>query len=157
MSSLAEYGSVPIRFTVTSVLDVQPIENGLGGWRLTERQLDVPYDKDYDQPEPPTRWARHGDLANWAMLAAYAEEGEDRVGGAVVAHRTPGVYVLEGHVRCGSAIAIQDFEAPTSRRETLGDRRSRESRADDERMAFRPLDAGRRRMPYRPTRRKAPR
>src|SRR5947208_1228197 len=41
MSSLAEYGSVPIRFTVTSVFDVRPIENGLGGWRLTERQLDV--------------------------------------------------------------------------------------------------------------------
>ena len=96
MSSLAEYGSVPIRFTVTSVLDVQPIENGLGGWRLTERQLDVPYEKDYDQPEPPTRWAGHGDLASWTMLAAYTEEGEERVGGAVVAHRTPGVYMLEG-------------------------------------------------------------
>ena len=68
MSSLAEYGSVPIRFTVTSVPDVQPIENGLGGWRLIERQLDVPYEKDYDKPEPPTRWARHGDLANWTML-----------------------------------------------------------------------------------------
>jgi GNAT superfamily N-acetyltransferase len=96
MSSLAEYGSVPIRFTVTSVLDVQPIENGLGGWRLIERQLDVPYEKDYDKPEPPTRWARHGDLANWTMLAAHTEEGEERVGGAVVAHRTPGVYMLEG-------------------------------------------------------------
>jgi GNAT superfamily N-acetyltransferase len=96
MSSLAEYGSVPIRFTVTSVLDVQPIENGLGGWHLTERQLDVPYEKDYDQPEPPTRWARHGDLANWTTLAAYTEDGEERVGGAVVAHRTPGVYMLEG-------------------------------------------------------------
>ena len=96
LSALADYGSVPIRFTVTSVLDAEPINNGLGGWRLTERQLAVPYEKDYDRPEPPTRWARHGDLANWTMLAAYTEEGEERVGGAVVAHRTPGVHMLEG-------------------------------------------------------------
>jgi GNAT superfamily N-acetyltransferase/biotin operon repressor len=96
MSSLAEYGSVPIRFTVTSVLDVQPIENGLGGWRLIEHPLAMPYEKDYDQPEPPTRWTRHGDLANWTMLAAYTEEGEERIGGAVVVHRTPGVHMLEG-------------------------------------------------------------
>ena len=57
----------------------------------------------------------------------------------------------------GSAIAIEDFQAPTSRRETLCDRRSRESSADDERIAFRPLDAGRRKMSYRPAGRKVPR
>ena len=55
LAALAEYGSVPIRFSVTSLLDAEPINNGLGGWRLTERQLAVPYEKDYDRLEPPTR------------------------------------------------------------------------------------------------------
>jgi ribosomal protein S18 acetylase RimI-like enzyme len=72
------------------------LDNGLEGWRLTERRLAVPYEKDYDQLEPPTRWARQWDLANWTILAAYEDEGNARLGGAILAHRTPGVHMLEG-------------------------------------------------------------
>jgi hypothetical protein len=43
LSALVEYGSVPSKFLVRSVLDARPIRNGLGGWRLTERQVLVPY------------------------------------------------------------------------------------------------------------------
>jgi ribosomal protein S18 acetylase RimI-like enzyme len=96
VSALAEYGSVPSRFLVTSVLDVQVLDNGLGGWRLTERRLVVPYEKDYDHTGPPSRWAQQWDLANWTILAAYAAEGRARLGGAVLAHKTPGVHLLEG-------------------------------------------------------------
>ena len=96
ISGLAEYGSVPSRFVVSSILDVQMLENGLGGWRLTERGLAVPYEKDYDHREPPTRWASQWDLANWLILAAYEGDPDARVGGAVLAHRTPGVHMLEG-------------------------------------------------------------
>jgi hypothetical protein len=46
LSALAEYGSAPSRFMVTSVLDAQPIHNGTGGWRLSERHVAVPYEKD---------------------------------------------------------------------------------------------------------------
>src|SRR5438128_2008694 len=96
LSAMAEYGSVPSKFMVTSFLDGQPIRNGLGGWRFTERRVVVPYEKDYDQLEPPTRWAKRWNLANWTIIAAYPEEGDKRLGGAVVAHSTPGVYMLEG-------------------------------------------------------------
>ncbi|MGI9147664.1 MAG: GNAT family N-acetyltransferase [Chloroflexota bacterium] len=87
---------MPSRFVVRSVLDVQVLENGLGGWRLTERRLDVPYEKDYDHLEPPARWARQWDLANWTILAAYEGESRARLGGAILTHRTPGVDLLEG-------------------------------------------------------------
>ncbi|MDQ6671539.1 MAG: GNAT family N-acetyltransferase [Chloroflexota bacterium] len=118
LSALAEYGFVPIRFSVTSLLDAEPINNGLGGWRLTERQLAVPYEKDYDQLEPPTRWARHWGLANWTIIAAYTEEGDERLGGAVVAHLTPGVHMLEGR---DDLAALWDIRVhPNMRRQGVG-------------------------------------
>ncbi|MGI9148498.1 MAG: GNAT family N-acetyltransferase [Chloroflexota bacterium] len=118
LSALAGYGSVPIRFTVSSILDAESINNGLGGWRLIERQLAVPYGKDYDQREPPRRWARLGDLANWTIIAAYTEEGERRLGGAVVAHRTPGVHLLEG--RDDLAVLWDIRVHPDARRHGIG-------------------------------------
>jgi GNAT superfamily N-acetyltransferase len=118
LSALSEYGSVPSKFMVTSVLDVQAIRNGLGGWRLTERRVVVPYEKDYDLLEPPMRWARQWDLTNWTIFAAYAEEGSQRLGGAVLAHRTPGVYMLEGR---DDLAALWDIRVrPDARRHGIG-------------------------------------
>lgn len=85
ISALAKYGSVPSRFLVRSVLVVRVVENGLGGWRLTERHLAVPYEKDYGHLEPPARWARQWDLANRTILAAHEGESRGRLGGAVLA------------------------------------------------------------------------
>ena len=108
------------------------------------------------------RRVRHGgpvDIDRSPERTRVQEAGAGEARQNAIVTRKVGLYYTGGHPRCaagGSAIAIQDFHAPTSRRETLGDRRSRESRADDERIAFRPLDAGRRRMPYRPAGRKVP-
>ncbi len=70
----------------------------------------VPYEKDYDQLEPPTRWAKQWDLANWTIIAAYSPEGDKRLGGAVLAHRTPGVYMLRDATisqPCGTSASIR--------------------------------------------------
>jgi GNAT superfamily N-acetyltransferase len=93
---LGEHATVPIAFLVERVLEVSPVDGGLGGIALTERHLETPWVKDYDaiEGEGPTRWGRHFDVANWGLLAAH--DGEGRVGGAVVAFGTPGVDMLEG-------------------------------------------------------------
>ncbi len=51
VSDLAEYGRLPISFTVDRILTVTPINNGLGGLLLEETTVDLPYIKDYDAIE----------------------------------------------------------------------------------------------------------
>lgn len=94
-AALREYASVPITFVVRSVFDVADQAGG-GGFVLTERGLDAPYVKDYDAipGEHPAGWAERFDVSRWGVLAAWVESR--RVGGAVVAFRTPGLDMLEG-------------------------------------------------------------
>lgn len=75
-TSLAEYARVPIAFTVSHVLDVTDRD---GAFDLSERRLDVTYEKNYDAiaGEGPLEWSRRFDLANWAFFTA-------RVAGRVV-------------------------------------------------------------------------
>ena len=94
LSALSDYASVPIAFSTSTVLEVEWIANGLGGVRIVERQLDRPFTKDFDQDEPVTHWRRFGDVSHWGFFAAFIDE--QRVGGAVVAHNSPGVDMLEG-------------------------------------------------------------
>jgi len=49
MASLPEYARVPIILTVNRVLDVASRDDGRGEFALSERQLDMPYEKDYDR------------------------------------------------------------------------------------------------------------
>ncbi|MDA1348699.1 MAG: GNAT family N-acetyltransferase [Chloroflexi bacterium] len=94
---MSQYGEVSVAFRVESELRFESVDRGLGGWRVTERTIEEPYTYDYDQieGEGPTRWARrHGNISNWGVLSAF--DGERRVGGAVVAWKTPGVHMLEG-------------------------------------------------------------
>ena len=90
------YGVIPVSFTVNSQYRVDAIDQGLGGWRLTEERVESPYVKDYDNKEDgqPTRWSKRWDTSNWVILAAFNQEV--RIGGAVVAWNTPGVDMLEG-------------------------------------------------------------
>jgi ribosomal protein S18 acetylase RimI-like enzyme len=81
MTSLRAYARVPIAFEVRSVLDVVS---------LAERTLESPYVKEL---ESPTQWARSFDLSNWGLIAARSRGL--RVGGAVIAFKTPGVTMLE--------------------------------------------------------------
>ena len=48
MTALLEYARVPIIFTVDRVLNVTNRDDGPGGFALSERRLEVPYEKDYD-------------------------------------------------------------------------------------------------------------
>lgn len=92
--ALREYAAVPIAFEVRSVFDVE--DGGAGGVVLTERSLDAPYVKDYDAipGEHPAGWAERFDVSHWGVFAARVRGR--RVGGVVVAIRTPGLTLLEG-------------------------------------------------------------
>lgn len=96
LTYLEEYASIPIAFEVSMVLDVAEHSNNLGESLLTERDLDVPYVKDYDaiDGEQPHQWATRFDVRNWGVFMAQVER--EPVGGAVVAFNTPGLSMLEG-------------------------------------------------------------
>ena len=117
---LHEYGAIPISFTVDSRYRVEPIDRGLGGWRLTEERVAPPYVKDYDdvEDERPVRWSKRWDLSNWVFLAA-VDRGV-RIGGAVVARDTPGAYMLEGRPDLAVLWDIRVY--PDRRREGVGSR-----------------------------------
>lgn len=95
LTALGALGGISIAFTVERVLEVKPIDGGLGGFALTERALASPFRKDYDAEagEGPSRWAERFDVSRWGLLAARA--GDQWVGGAVIAMDTPGVVMLE--------------------------------------------------------------
>jgi GNAT superfamily N-acetyltransferase len=93
-SCLAEYARTSIAFTVRRVLDAAPRADG--SFSLTERPLDPPYTKDYDEcPEDlPTSWPGRFDLSRWGFLCAHV--GGSPVGWAAIAFDTLGVEMLEG-------------------------------------------------------------
>ena len=118
VTTLEEYASVPIAFEVGSILDVKARDNRLAGLLVTERRLRVPYMKDYDSIEgaQPTEWPKHFDLSNWVLFAARVEGR--RVGGAVVAFRTPALAMLEG--RNDIAVLWDIRVAPEARGQGVG-------------------------------------
>lgn len=87
-AALSDYEKVPIAFRVRSRFLVVPIDNGLGGLKLTEESV-VPYVKDYDaiESERPSEWHKRFDISHWGILAAF--DGAQRVGGAAIAWKTP--------------------------------------------------------------------
>jgi GNAT superfamily N-acetyltransferase len=114
---LSEYARVPIRFTVNSVLDVTSCEDG-HGFALSERRLEVPYDKDYDAiaGEGPLQWDRRFDLSRWAFFTA--RFANRIVGGAAVAFETPGLAMLQ---RRRDVALLWDIRvAPDARRQGIG-------------------------------------
>jgi GNAT superfamily N-acetyltransferase len=96
VSCLPEHARLPIAFRVDRVLDVIPIDKGLGGLGLKERLVDPPYIKDYDEiaGNAPVCWAAQWDLSNWSVLSFLV--GACRIGGVVLAFDTDGVDMLEG-------------------------------------------------------------
>jgi GNAT superfamily N-acetyltransferase len=96
MAALAEYARVPIVFTVDRVYEVTNPDDGSGGVALSERCLEVPYEKDYDAiaGAGPLQWGGRFDLSKWALFMARV--ASRIVGGATVAFDTPGLTMLEG-------------------------------------------------------------
>lgn len=96
IAGLSEYAKVPIRFEVSSIFEVELVEDGLGGMLLHERPVAAPSVKDYDAHGEgrPQDWPQEFDIGNWAIFLA-TQEGRP-VGGAAVAYNTAGVNMLEG-------------------------------------------------------------
>lgn len=95
LEHLAEYSQVPIAFEAANRFRVERSLAGMGNWELHEEPI-TPFVKDYDaiSEEGPHTWPQRWDVSQWGLLAAYA--GERRIGGAVIAGRTPGLDLLLG-------------------------------------------------------------
>lgn len=94
---LKDYSQVSIAFRVETRFRVESVNNGLGGFLLSEEKVEPPYVKNYDSErgEGPTRWLKRWDISHWGVLSAF--DDNRRIGGAVVAYDTEGVLILEGH------------------------------------------------------------
>ena len=118
MTALPEYARVPVILPVDRVLDVTTRDDGPGGFALSERRLEVPYEKDYDAiaGEGPLQWAGRFDLSKWALFTARI--ASRIVGGATVAFDTPGLTMLEG--RRDLAVLWDIRVSPDARRQGVG-------------------------------------
>jgi len=112
-ADLDRYSSVPMRLLVESVLEVEPIDGGLGGLRLVEHAVASPYLKDYDlDGGGPLDWSQQFDLVDWHLVLAF--DGERVVGGAASMPGTPGGGL-------GDIATLWDIRvAPDSRRRGIG-------------------------------------
>ncbi len=91
---LYEYDRVPQQVLVQTIMQPELVEEGLGGIRLREVPVAVPYIKDYDAAgELPSDVLHKFDVSKWGFFLAMA--GPDPAGGAMVAFDTTGVFMLE--------------------------------------------------------------
>lgn len=95
IATLCQQANVSIAFEYDRVLELTVKDNGLGGFVLTERQLDVSKTKDYDKigDEGPSSWTARFDVTRWGFIVARAKG--QRIGGAVIAFDTVGLDMLE--------------------------------------------------------------
>jgi GNAT superfamily N-acetyltransferase len=94
LANLEDYARIRMSFVVRRILDVVALDDGLSGFRLSERELETPYVKDYDAIESPLQWTRSFDMSKWGFFVARSQGVS--LGGAAVAFDTPGVTMLEG-------------------------------------------------------------
>lgn len=95
LTALHEVDRIPIRFRVSSVLQIEVIDDGIGGLRFTEQNLAIGYEKDYDEDSAggPSRLLERFDTSQWGLLTAWI--GADRVGAALVAWGSVDACLLE--------------------------------------------------------------
>jgi hypothetical protein len=95
-AALSEHEAIPISFVAGQILEAGLLDDGLGGISLTRTAVTDPYVKDYDALEGagPHCWPERFDLSNWGLIGARREGA--RVGGAVIASRTPDLHMLGG-------------------------------------------------------------
>ena len=116
-SRLADYAALPMTYEVTSVLEVKPVDNGLGGFAFREKPV-TPYQKDLNMhgDASPTGWSSRFHTEDWGIFMAY--RGPQHVGGVTVATPADGIIVTEG--RDGTAALWDIRVAPSSRRTGIG-------------------------------------
>jgi GNAT superfamily N-acetyltransferase len=117
-NDLAEYAEVPMVCNVDSMLVVEEIDGGLGGLRLSERPVKIPYTKNYDAYADggPLDWPQRFDISQWGLWIA--RDGGQTVGGAAVAWQTPGIELLDG--RSDLAVLWDIRVKETNRRQGVG-------------------------------------
>lgn len=94
IDGLQDYGLIPIRYQVKTVLALQLREDGFGHFALQEQKLEQPWIKDYDiEGNRPTDWARTFDMGPWQRLGAYLDGR--RVGAALMVQGSPELHMLE--------------------------------------------------------------
>lgn len=115
--ALTRYASVPMTTEVTSILLVEPLDDGLGGLSLREAPVERPYTKDYDDDGGPLSWPLRFDVSRWGFFLA-EEPRRGLVGAAAVAWNTDGVNMLEGRADLG---VLWDLRVrPEARRSGVG-------------------------------------
>jgi len=90
---LPDYAGVPISFRGDTVLEVRPVEEGIGGFLLQEKKVE-PFFKDFDRFESPLAWPRRFDMSRWSFFIA--EFGGAPVGGAALVMKSSEIFMLEG-------------------------------------------------------------
>ena len=113
--NFTSYGTVPVAFAVSRVLDVE--ERG-ERFTFTERAIEPSFLKDYDAiPEnDPANWPRRFSIANWGLFSA--RDGESWVGAAAIAPR--GTDVLSPDVGLDAAVLWDIRVAPANRGKSVG-------------------------------------
>lgn len=78
------YQSIPDEFRVSSILQVELIDNGLHGLTLTEKKIHTPYTKIYTEEldASPLVWFNNSEQSRWGVFLC--KRGEEMVGGAAV-------------------------------------------------------------------------
>jgi len=95
VNDMVKYAEVSITFMVEKILEPISIDNGLGGIRLIEKEVES-YIKEYDAiGSGPNGWHNRFDTTNWVRFVAVDENGEF-IGGVTVAFNTDKVNMLEG-------------------------------------------------------------
>ena len=85
---LKQFSGIDPSAEVNSVLDIELVQNGLGGIRLREKELDRPLLKYAEEtPEEVMGWPAEFDTSGWALVMAYVEKNP--VGGLAVACHNP--------------------------------------------------------------------
>lgn len=114
------YDGIPNWFEVKSIFRVGVVEAGLGGFRLVEEKVDVPFIRDYgrDHEDHPARWASRFDVSRWGILLATDEQGQP-VGGAAVAVDAP-VYPMDRFQRKDLAVLWDIRVHPEHRGQGIG-------------------------------------
>jgi GNAT superfamily N-acetyltransferase len=112
------YNGIPSRFQVTSIFCVDEVDNGLGGFRMTEEKVPEPYIKNYGvEGDPISDWARQFDISKWGLFVAC--DGDRSVGGAAVAIETA-VYPMDKFQREDLAVLWDLRVDPEDGRKGIG-------------------------------------
>jgi GNAT superfamily N-acetyltransferase len=113
VDELGLYAEVPESFMCESVLRVEPIDGGLGGFAFAEENV-VPHMK-WDEPDEedgPESWPSKYEVGNWGIFIAFRRSKP--VGGIAVGADAPGG--LKSHFEPGDMAVVWDIRVSKEER-----------------------------------------